>query len=396
MWVKSFLTGWGFDMAHYISGPVFGLIVSFQDWLGFKPLDFTYFPAVLKIGWVLAICEFDLVQVAGLIAYVASFPGFALLYFAGLIAIPARGVSARQRPGLRTSRMAMPVMPISAYLLVSWFLLYGGTTNKKHALGGCVFSAWVVATAAYRAFRATRPLDESDTLLLTKLRQKARDRLNVELVQDQRFAVTPPGAMERYGGIVLKTLAMKFYLGCAAFLRGKRGAERVSLFVLLEYVATLSWLGITSALFWTLAIKVAAPAAPLFELFTSVVAKFLPGFTASDLPPQLPLWLRLGPTLTAWVLFAVYLGVAASLLPARQEVYLASAAATYSDLRALMLYLKRKIGSLRRPAGAVATVPLAPAPATTQAGLQCSACGALLPVVPPGTRVACPNCGTLN
>jgi hypothetical protein len=81
---------------------------------------------------------------------------------------------------------------------------------------------------------------------------------------------------------------------------------------------------------------------------------FLPGIVISGTKPALPLWAQLGPALTAWILFVLFVGPAASLLPLRQKVYVERLEESYRIYQEICRHVQSPNGSSRSRKGQAA------------------------------------------
>src|SRR5262249_23517161 len=144
--------------------------------------------------------------------------------------------------------------------------------------------------------------------------------------------------------------AMHFCL----LIRGKRGKDRISAFVLSEYISMLLILWAAALLFWAILLKasVSPHELPLSTATYFVAAHFLPGVSIHPLYVPVPGWLEIGASFTAFTLFVIFIGPASSLVPDRQAAYGRRLAATYKMVRRaavdLARYVKR-LETLKRP-----------------------------------------------
>jgi len=382
---------------HPLSRAAFQAIERLRGSLDLTPPDFNLFSSLLKAGWVLVITEFSFMQIMGLAVYcVTLFLWVPIRLFLGETLPPFRS-GATLSCGLRPHPRSVPLFPAIGFLLISWTLLYGGTTSTAALLGGTIIAGLGFLVLTYKIIRSARPMDESDAAVLLKIRTGVAQYMKSGIEEDQKFASVKPTRVEAALHSKFNRIPFWMALKTALFLRGRKGKQRVGVIVFMESVTSLLLLGLTGAAFWSLLWRCYQPDMAWRTTFAVVVAKFLPGLGAPSMPGVLPLTLWVGPSLTAWFIFAVYLGIAASLFPKRQEVYATSATKAYDDLRTVVLYLKRKIERLRamaaiaQPSASVAVT----SPVLATNGVQCAFCGALLPPAT-GQRVKCTNCGTIN
>jgi len=125
-----------------------------------------------------------------------------------------------------------------------------------------------------------------------------------------------------------------------------------------DYVLSLITLGIAAISFWTLALRAAlAPVASDYSaLLRYTMAHFFSGVSIPQRNATLPLWLDIGPSVTSWVLFVLFIGPTASLLPLRQQAFAARVELSYKRLRAVTLVISKYLRENERRAKALPTV----------------------------------------
>jgi hypothetical protein len=127
--------------------------------------------------------------------------------------------------------------------------------------------------------------------------------------------------------------------------RGSKGRNRAAIMVLLRYLFNLFTLGFATVLFWALVIRLNTK--PTFmglgQAILTSSARVLPGIEA--LPPsQLPQWVETGSSASAWILFVLYAGPAASIFPLIQQAYVNAMSEAHVKFRhaaiALLLHIR--------------------------------------------------------
>jgi|SRR5664279_1833320 len=74
---------------------------------------------------------------------------------------------------------------------------------------------------------------------------------------------------------------------------------------------------------------------------------FVPGVVTAA-TASLPRWCSLGAGLTSWLLFVIYIGIAASALPIKQRRMISTVVPAYTMFRKAFLLIARNIRTLKR------------------------------------------------
>jgi hypothetical protein len=308
--------------------------------VGFAPGNPDYMLPILRFGWVLAITGVNLWGFIGFWIYVLFFIPIALFFL-----VFQEQVNLEQAPnqeGLNKPQQRRLLLPSAIGLSLAWFLLYGTSTSTKPIAVGAFFAGIIFVSLAFRAFQRARPLTVKDIAFGSWV-----ERLGVSAVQDkQRLQATTKSAasvnlkFERFHKFLL--------VGFVYCFRGRRGRDRIAMYILLEYVVFLILLAGSAVLFWGLAIRVTAPTLSVKQALVFSASHFLPGMAVQDVPTGLPLWTHLGPALTAWILFVLFVGPAASLLPARQGVYAGQIGDKCLVFRKLVMKIQERIRAISK------------------------------------------------
>ena len=325
---------------------IFSQLTGFLSGIGFEPVNAAYLPAVLKLGWFFVITGFSPGGMIGFCFYTIFLPIWVPIYYLFRdVADEARAETKKsEKPGLRPKRSHRPLVSISLAALIGWFAVYGASTTKLQIAPGVMFSGVLFLVLAYRSFQRAKPITERDAAGLKSFEQMGLQFVKHDVEERLKQQEWP----KKKGDVLLQLkfprLVEWIYRQVALFLRGKKGRERISMLVLADYVVALLFLAASAIVFWALVMRfVVAPAEiPLSVCLQMSASRFIPGLA----PPNsvaLPTWLAVGPSLTAWLLFLVYAGVSASILPQRQEAFANRLNRTYRSLRFITLYYRRKV-----------------------------------------------------
>jgi hypothetical protein len=304
--------------------------------IGFAPVNAAALPLVFKTGWLLTITGFNPMQILGLAIYLFSAPVwvfFLTFYSSAVPKTPATPV------GLAQPQARWSALPLSTVAVVGWFVLYGAAWSRRELLVGTVLSGLLLVLFTYKALQRTKPLTILDVAVLGALERFGTSIPTSITTNEQKT----PVAKRSQAAVNLVTygLVKDAILFQARFVRGKRGKDRIYMFILLEYILFLFMLGLAAIFFWALVAKtlIAPQPIPLSSAFYFSAAHFLPGVSAPSLLSALPVWAQIGPSLTAWVIFVIFVGPAASVVPVRQAAYGARLTITYATLRHCSLFL---------------------------------------------------------
>jgi hypothetical protein len=351
VWVKLVVSGFlGSSVISNLEHGFGNSVVIFLSAVGFAPVNADYLGPLSKGAWFLIITGFSAAELLGLSIYIISFPlvlvGFLLVKFFE-DTIDKTATSEDQRPGLIKKPSDFPVGSVLICSFLAWGILYGSATNRRPVLVGVVLAGGVFAVFIYRAFRKARPAAESETRPLEKLENIGARMVKVFFDGDRKQL--PSKQAEAQLAIKITSAVHRFYRRLSVLARGRRGRDRVSLMVLFDYVLTLLFLGLSSVVFWALLVKAAcAPAyVSSWSAFQYAGAHFMPGMKTPELITPPPSWIPVTISITAFILFVLYVGPASSLVPARQKTYASSLTTSYRNLAKITALLKKRITLMR-------------------------------------------------
>ena len=313
------------------------LLVSLER-LGLAPSNPEYFVPILKVGWLLLITGFRVLEIVGFFLYVLCFPLIATAYV-----IFSRFVKSSKKQGQPTATTSMkrshlPLFSITGLGLLAWFVLYGDSVSRRAIIPGVVLAGSLFALLFYRIFRRTRPIDEEEAALLSRLEFWGYTILQMAAKHEEPKSRADIGI---YRWMCRK--ARSFYRRVALIVRGRRGRDRISIYILIEYVFSAGLLALTAIIFWALALKLSISPTPI-QLSAALqvsASHFLPGFAAPRVPTNPSIWIGVGAGTTAWLLFVVLIAPAGSLLPSRQLIHAKRLSNTYKFFRRLVLLFGR-------------------------------------------------------
>jgi hypothetical protein len=149
--------------------------------------------------------------------------------------------------------------------------------------------------------------------------------------------------------LLFAKLPLAFCRRAAVLMRGKRAESRAAIGVLLGYLVGFVALAVSAILFWALAKKAAVAPLQLAlpDVLRETAGQMIPGVATPGPLFKYPFWIQIGPGLTAWLLFVVYLAPAANLLPGQQIAFRIRMRDTYKRLRFSSVAMKRYTSMLR-------------------------------------------------
>jgi hypothetical protein len=334
---------WGRDIISRPETAAFAGISKVLSEIGFNPSNPSVFPAVLKVGWVITITNFSLIELVSMFfLYIPTFPILMLLFYFFRKEFDTSKYVASVKPGLAPSRQPKGLSKIAVAALVGWFVLYGDSYNILPLCLGVILAGFLFITRSFSAFIYARPIDERKSKFIDGFAEVVTRQATNELqkLTDKTF--------KKKSEIKISVKFLKGYQWCARnlawFMRGQRGRSRAALWVLMQYMATLLVLGATAVLFWGLMIRLYTLPShiDMIDALMASASHILPGLNAPTSLP-VPTWIQVASSVSAWILFVIYAGPAASVFPTLQQTYMRAIDGYYLKLRSAYLALLRSI-----------------------------------------------------
>jgi hypothetical protein len=339
--------GWLTSLGHSSSQWSISTLASF----GYAPTGATHLPTVVKVGWILTVTEFNILQLIGLFLYLLAFPiimPFIIFFSESFERIRATAASSEVKPhGLSSSRQSWPLFTIAAFGLLAWYLLYGDASTFRTIIPGVLFSFVLFLLLAYRAFQKAKPASLTDASILNSLEGFALSSVtgmtntladNLKKPKSELLVALKINSWQK--GCLIRT---------AAFLRGNKGKDRVYIILVFQFALSLLLLGASAVLFWALVIRSTLhPLLPFSTCVLIAMSHFLVGIETPHVEAVVPIWASLGPSITALILFGIYVAASASLLPGKQQAYAERASGAYLKLRLSALIYSRMYRQLER------------------------------------------------
>jgi len=208
-------------------------------------------------------------------------------------------------------------------MLLGWSALYGETSARRALLAGAVLSGVMFSLLAGRVFQRVKPPNYPDGAGRASADERAGLSLITSGPDSLKRAMDAKKKSEIIGSLFLYQKARSLWRRMALLMRGQAGRNRLYLLLLLDYVTSLLLLGAAAVLFWATTAKFAcAPTTVSLGKFVRIcLAYFLPNINVPLNSLDLPLWVEIGCSITAFVLFVLFVGAAASLLPSRYNAH---------------------------------------------------------------------------
>lgn len=344
VWIKlilGYFLGWQNEINHLEAAVATTVITSLSSaGMGFAPIGDVNPATILKLFWFLIITGLRPLQLIGLLLYIASFPfvclGFLLIaILGGSTEDESEEKEAREVISEQRRRLLLSIVGLS---LVCWLLLFGGATTVRQMVPGIILAGTFFILITFRLFQRSRPV--SDTHHFRPLLGLGKTIMNL---QGQRLEKKYQKRSEMKADVLIVRWSEKILRRLLLLMRGKKGRARVFLFVLGRYVVSLVTVALTAVTFWGIVIKSVAPAVLPLQLCLQVsISHFLPGIQTPLVPVDLPLWVTIAPSATAWILFVVYIGPASSLLPVWQDAAIVGLSKASKLYRTNVLNLKKE------------------------------------------------------
>jgi len=323
--------------------------VSLLSSIGFRPVHSENLAKVLKIGWLLTIAGFKPEEFVGLLIYIVLSPLTLLLYLVFKEIRDENASTVTAKVGLRPPKPRRPALTIAGLSFVGWYVLYGEASSRPPLVVGAAISGVLFLLLLGRAFQRVKPLSLSSSSPTSAIDRIAWSALR-SIPETLKKIEASGKRSDAVGQIFLYQKARRFYRFLALLMRGQGGKNKLSLLLLVEYILSLSLLGSMAILLWGIATKAAlAPSdAALQSFLVTSTAYFLPSMSAPAVPYTVPTWIRIGEAISATLLFVLYVGAAASVLPIRQIFYADRLCEKYKLYRKVALDSKACVSALER------------------------------------------------
>ena len=366
LWISWLISFFGFrGIEDDVKSRILRQIVSLFSTIGFSPVNDTYLPTIFKIGWMILITAFNPIELfLGFWLYVLFFPllvlGGGAFKVWGYVsqgdskltksveqAHAASNGKKRSIKGLAgpKGRSRIQVFALSLFSLFAWFLLFGGASARLPLILGACLSGWVFWYAMMRLVRLAKISLEDPNTPYHSLR-----RIAGFLVKTAENMMKNPFStkQEIEHSITGHKLARWVCKRIANLLGATLNENKISSLILADYGLSLIFVGASAILFWALVIKAVAVTMPLYDCLYFSVSYFLPNIQLTGVSDALPLWTKLGPAVTAWVLFVLYIGPVGEVVPDRQKQAVERFNQTYKIYRQHLRRLNRNLQKMRR------------------------------------------------
>lgn len=309
--------------------------------IGFSPTNKAVFPVLLKVGWLALISGFSALQITWFfLVYLPSFPlTVVILVFFGKKWRDQLEKN-RAKTGLSQSRPKSRKFTIATIaLLAAWILLYAGSNGRLPQMAGMVFAGILLIERFSAALSFAGPIEP----VKSNLAEAFAETTSKLLHKDGEGGTPANSSKDEIPSTVILGLQKWVYFllrKAAWFTRGSKGRSRAAMIVLLRYLLNLFVLGCATVIFWALAIRlnVSGSALGLTQAVLASAARVLPGLTVPG-GLHLPLWVEAGSSVSAWVLFVVYTGPAASIFPLVQQAYVNAMSEAHIKFRRAAIFL---------------------------------------------------------
>jgi hypothetical protein len=315
--------------------------------VGFSPSSPAALSNSLKLLWLFAICSFSWIQVLSFLILYVPFAPLLFVFRKG-----RKGYKDERAKALAKARTQGTAVNSNSsgfallFILLTWFALFGGTSEHNPLLIAMVLTALLFVTRVNRALYFATPLEFS--------RQK---RVEALIRASQTFFQTTIDNFK--AGKVSEVSHLRIIIwSCGRLLRlsrlvstwlyGRAAKKRAALIVLVRFMINLAILGSLSILFWAFAIKYSAdpPNVGLKEALLASASRAIPGVPDSS-SLHVNAAIQAFASITAWLIFVLYAGPVASLFPSFQERVIAQTTEGYKSLRSARKVLYRLIEALK-------------------------------------------------
>lgn len=312
----------------------------------FTPSNPHYFAIFLKLAWLSLLSGFSVIEALWYVTlYVPFFP-----FSMGFILWRGNAWRKEMEQKKMVGGLARPA-PRHTYtlrliaLMLAWLLLYGRSHERIPQLVGIVIVGALLLDRASSAFAFAGSIETAKSGILDALILLNQQTNAAELIDETK--VTPRAILK------LKLFCFRSWYWFLRFLygitRGKKGRNRAALVILIQYVYALLLLGLVAIFFWSLIIRfnVNSSGFGISVAFLASAGRVFPGLS-SPAGLKIPLWIDLGSSMTAWLLFVVYAGPAASVFPTVQAAYIKLIADSYAIIRSGAVKAMLRIRSIKK------------------------------------------------
>jgi hypothetical protein len=333
------------DLSHRFTNSVVTLLSS----VGFRPVHDQNLGEILKIGWFFVLAGFRPAELVGLLIYIFLSPLTLVGYLIFREVTKETPSPVPQKTGLRPARSQRPALMVVSLSLFGWYLLYGEATSKRPLIVGAGLSGALFLLLLASAFQRVKPataVGASSAWVIDRLGLSFMESIpeTLKKVADSKKRV------DAIAQIFFYKKCRKLFTWLALLTRGSGARSRLYFLPLFEYVFSLVVLGSAAILFWILVARAAfaPPTSSLSALLSMSAAYFLPPLASSPTSLAVPLWAQFGQAITAVLLFILYVGASASVLPSRQTAYADRIMMKYHLYRRFVLAFKQCVQALER------------------------------------------------
>jgi hypothetical protein len=317
-----------------LNATVFSITMKLLSRSGFAPGHASLLPFLLKLLWLLFITAFSWAQMIGLVLYVVFWPLTLLFLFRHRETL--KSIREQRVRKIHTLRHLTPDRPVWTYALITsltgWFVLYGGSSLRIPLITAIILTGLLFADCVYRAFVYTALevptgrgwIDRYIAAVIIHFEQVVKTIKEQKAIDLKSLSVSL--SVWRFSQRVLRVLSR--------WLFGRAARSRAALIALIKYLSNLCVLGSIAILFWALVIRYFSvpQMANVTDSMLASASRVIPGVPE---PTSLsyPDWVKAATSITAWLVFVLYAGPAASLFPLLQERYVKETANLYKRLR---------------------------------------------------------------
>lgn len=317
--------------------------------IGGSPVNRSLLPSIFKAAWIAFICEFRPLYIIGFFLYIAIFP-ISFLGFIGLrifkffkrselIGNPSESDD-KEKP----KRRRLPILTGSGFCLICWLLAFGDAASVAISIIGAFFAGVFFVTLTFRVFMRTTPSTDTSPAFFWWMEVPINGIKSWLKTSQKKSYVNTKDTSE---DISILAFFRKVLIRLAKIFARTEARDKAALFVFVDFIATLIFLGLIATIFWALVIKSTDPSnLDLLSCLHISVSSLLPGLDAPSVSENVPILIRISISITAFVLFVLYLGPAGNLIPEKQRQYLSRFDKLVVDYRFISQEVKQEIRTL--------------------------------------------------